>query len=71
MKLKIWIKKNCVNICAFARKIGVSDPTIHRCMRGGVPTLEVALAIEDGTGGEVTVRDLMPAKKSKMKDLKD
>lgn len=69
MNLKTWVTKKCINVKAFSRKIGVCDGTLHRIINGRMPSLRVAIAIQDATEDEVNVRDLLPDKEKSVIDV--
>lgn len=60
MDLDTWLQRQPYGRTAeLAREIGVSRNTVDRIRaRVHVPRLLLAIAIEDATGGAVTVRDL-------------
>lgn len=52
-----WLTENNIRQADFAETIGTYQTTISRICRGRmVPTLELAVAIEDATGGAVSHR---------------
>ena len=66
MKLQEYFDRYCVNITAFARKIGKSKPFIYRLLKGGVPKASDAKLIEEATEGKVTKEELLfPDEQSK------
>ena len=59
MKFNEWKEKYCVNLGAFAKKIGSSVPTLHRIIRGGTPSLKVAISIERATEYRVQAHEML------------
>ncbi len=59
MKISRWMKLNNLTITTGAIKLGLSRTTFDTVVQGGIPNARTALRIQDGTGGAVTVRDLV------------
>lgn len=59
MKLKVYFEEYCVNIAAFARKIGKSKDYIYQILHGRIPKAVDAIAIEKATDGKVTKEELL------------
>lgn len=58
MKLENWLRANSMSQAAFAKLIGVSDPTVHRLVHGKrTPDRHVMPRIVEATGGAVTPND--------------
>lgn len=56
--MKVWLKDNKIQKGQFALALGISKPSMSRLIRGHqVPSIELALRIEQQTGGKVRVRD--------------
>ncbi len=53
------ILEYCINITAFARKIGKSKTYIYRLLKGSIPKASDAMIIEEATGGKVTKEELL------------
>lgn len=60
MKLKEYMKENCINVRLFARKLGISLATIYSIFDGQDVRLSTALKIEEGTKQQVKCRDMTP-----------
>jgi len=60
MKLSKYFEETGIPIVRFARRIKVSPATIHNAINGKNISLQVALKIEKGTEGKVTIHDLIP-----------
>ncbi len=59
MKLLAYIEKEGLKKTYFAKKIGVTRPTLYRYTSGrGRPLLSIATLIVRVTNGEVTLKDL-------------
>ena len=59
MKLKEYIERFCVIPSNLAKKVGLYHQSIFRIIREGrIPSLTVAIKIEDFTEGKVTPRDI-------------
>jgi len=60
MKLATYFQIADTNFRQLALEVGVDPSTMHRYMSGSrIPSLKIAIKIEDATDGEVTVRDLL------------
>ncbi len=59
MKLRAYFDEYCVNIAAFARKIGKSKDYIYQILHGRIPKAVDALTIEKATEGKVTKEELL------------
>lgn len=59
MKLKDYIEKYGTPISVLARKANMKECTLIKIFRGSEPTLKSAIAIEDATRGEVTIREMV------------
>jgi lambda repressor-like predicted transcriptional regulator len=56
-KLKAYIAKEGISARAFAQRVGLSPSGLHGLMhKRNAPSLQVAFAIEDVTGGAVPAR---------------
>ena len=53
MTLSDWLKANNTRQADFASRIGVTQGHVSQLCRGGMPSLEVAAAIERETGGAI------------------
>ncbi len=59
MLLTDYLSQHKLSDAAFGARVGRGSHSINRIKRGKtIPSLVLALAIEDETGGEVTVRDI-------------
>lgn len=57
-KLGIYLQEMCINNVAFAKKIGVTHPTLMRYIRGKtVPSVPIAMEIQKATDGKVKLKD--------------
>lgn len=63
MKLDHYLWINAIPVQEFAHQIHVHLNTMYTIIKGGTPSLENALKIEEATKGEVTCRDLFLNKK--------
>jgi len=59
MKLKEYFDVYCINIAAFARKIGRSKTYIYSLLNGSIPKASDAKLIEEATEGKVTKEELL------------
>lgn len=59
MKLREYFDTYCINVTAFARKIGKSKPYVYDLLKGKVPKANDAKIIEEATGGKVTKEELL------------
>lgn len=60
MKLQQYLSREKLKPSPFAARLGVPASTIIRLLKGErEPGLELALKIEDKTGGDVTAREVM------------
>lgn len=59
MKLEEYFERYCINITAFARKIGKSKTYLYRLMQGSIPKASDALLIEEATDGKVAKEELL------------
>ncbi len=58
MKLKDYMAKYGMKQNFFARKIGISEASLTQLLKEGhYPSIFTAIAIEDATGGEVSIRE--------------
>lgn len=60
MKLGDYLKQECIQRKGFAKKCGITYQTLLKAIYGYDILLSTALAIESGTYGRVTCRDLQP-----------
>lgn len=61
MKPQAYIRRERINQAEFARRVGLSKPTISRLFNGGSPlSLKNAIKIEERTGGAVARFDIRP-----------
>lgn len=68
MKLEIYFKNYSVNKADFCRKIGITYSALQYILKGTVPSLKTALAIEKETECKVTVRELYECSLEKKKN---
>lgn len=62
MRLRQWLKQEKLTVRAFAASIGETDSITRKWVYGQrQPSLPKAVAIQEYTGGAVTVRDLIVA----------
>jgi len=70
-KFAKWVKDNGLKQTAIAKKLGISQASLHAILQKGLePRLKVAIAIERYTRNEITVydwNDQMTLSKSKPK----
>ena len=59
MKLEEYFEKYCINIAAFARKIGKSKTYIYDLLKGKIPKATDAKLIVDATEGRVKKEELL------------
>ena len=60
MKLSEYLNKNKETASGFANKTEIPQPTIWRILNNKVtPSLRVAFKIEQATGGDVTIKELL------------
>lgn len=59
MKLEEYFEKYCINITAFARKVGKSKTYIYQLLKGKIPKVSDAIIIEEATEGKVTKEELL------------
>lgn len=60
MELKLYLVKNRITIKEFCERIGYSRNQISGIANGKLkPSMRLAKVIEEATGGEVTIEDLM------------
>ena len=57
MKLKDYLKNKCRH--EFAAKIGTTKPYVDRLLYGANPGKHLALKIQEATGGQVTIMELL------------
>lgn len=57
MTLDDYLKSTDQTEDAFAKRISVSQPAVHRYRNGRIPTPDVMQKIVDATGGQVTPND--------------
>jgi DNA-binding transcriptional regulator YdaS (Cro superfamily) len=64
--LRRWLFDHQMTGLAFAEKVGVSGAAVSQWVNGvRVPSLDLAIKIEDATGGAVKARDMLaPAQAS-------
>lgn len=63
MKLGKYLDELSINKAAFARKIGISTQFLHAIINGEkMPSLPVAIEIENATKGKVKPKDLISDK---------
>lgn len=62
MKLADWLKAQTPRMTqdAFGMKVGLSQGRISQIIKNGTSDLATAIRIQDATGGDVTLRDLLP-----------
>lgn len=74
MRLEEYLKEQCIVKKKFAEKLEVTAQTLDNIISGSSPRLELALKIEQMTGGKVKPKDLLPPpgqEKKKRKAKKD
>jgi DNA-binding transcriptional regulator YdaS (Cro superfamily) len=60
MRLKDYLKKKKIGVTAFASKAGLKQPHLSLIANGKRrPSPDIALKIEQATGGIVTIRELL------------
>jgi transcriptional regulator with XRE-family HTH domain len=65
MKLREYLAQEGITTSEFARRIGLSQPSVSRLMNGHrAPSLDTILAIERVTKGKVKASDFAPGKSS-------
>ena len=62
MTLADWLEQSGLTRRAFGGLVGVTQGRISQIVSGETPSLELAVAIEDVTRGDVTVRELLKSK---------
>lgn len=60
MKLSDYLRTECIQRKGFAKKCGITYQTLLKAINGYEILLSSAIAIEDGTYGRVTCKDLAP-----------
>lgn len=62
MKLEHWLqtRKPRMTQDAFGMKVGLTQGRISQIVKNGTTDLATALRIQDATGGDVSLRDLLP-----------
>lgn len=62
MKLAQWLKTRNPRMTqdTFGMKVGLSQGRISQIIKNGTSDLATAIRIQDATGGDVTLRDLLP-----------
>ncbi len=74
MKLSEYVKENCVNLNAFAKRCGISRATIEHILLGKCVTLDTAYKIVVTSKGVIGYEDLLSKKileKEKLKEEKN
>ncbi len=66
MKLAEWLKRTGTTQAALARAIGVSQGRVSQIVAGANPSLELAVKIEEVTGGRVLPADLAMQENAQM-----
>lgn len=64
MKLGEYLKQECIQRKGFAKKCGITYQTLLKAIYGYDILLSTAIAIEDGTYGRVTCKDMAPTQTS-------
>lgn len=59
MDLALYLKEKGIKKGFFAEKVGIDPVTLTNILKGKSFTISTAMAIEDYTKGEVTVKDLI------------
>jgi len=59
MKLEQYFDQYCINVTAFARKIGKSKTYIYQLIKGKIPKVSDAKLIEEATEGKVSKEELL------------
>lgn len=62
MDLKSYLQRSGIMQKHFANKIGISPNFLGSLLKGKIPNLVTALAIEIATEGHVTCKELIPEK---------
>jgi len=57
MQLSAWLQESGLTQDAFGRAVGVTQGRIAQLLQGGLPSMALAIRIEEATGGEVTRAD--------------
>ena len=71
-KLGKYLKDQRLTQAEFALRIGVRQSSVSKMVSGDAsPSLEVAIKIEDETGGEVGVREWVPSAANAAKEPAD
>lgn len=62
MKLADWLKAQRPKMTqdTFGMKVGLTQGRISQIIKNGTSDLGTAIRIQDATGGDVTLRDLLP-----------
>lgn len=63
MQLSKWLDDNEIGQADFGDRIGLTQGRISQIAKIGTDSLSTALLIEQATGGEVSIRDLMKSSK--------
>ena len=69
MKLEAYFDKYCINITAFARKIGKSKTYIYKLLKGKIPKVNDAKLIEEATEGKVSKEELLFPEENQNNDV--
>lgn len=60
MKLFEYLQEEGIQHSKFAKRLGISLPTLHGLLKGRDTKLSTAIRIEEITRGQVKIRDLTP-----------
>ena len=60
MDLKRYLEWKGIKQKNFSEQVGISDTYLRSIMKGAMPNLGIALAIEIATDGKVIYKDLIP-----------
>jgi predicted transcriptional regulator len=64
MKLADYLRQECIQRKGFAKKCGITYQTLLKAIYGYDILLSTAIAIEIGTHGNVTCKDMQPTQTS-------
>jgi len=60
MQLSAWLQENGLTQEAFGLTVGVTQGRIAQLVQGGLPSMGLAIRIEEATGGQVARADWGP-----------
>lgn len=61
MQLSEWLKSSKTSQAVLAQRLGLTQGRVSQIVADGTDSLSTAIMIEEVTGGEVTVRELIRA----------